>query len=238
MKKTVRIVAIAVLLLQSFNLFSQEENGITVGADLVNRYLWRGIENGLGFDGSHSAQIQPSVVGTYKNFEVGYWGSYGLSNGYSEYDVWAKFTIRQFSISVYDYNQQFEDKDGGRHGSFYNIPFHDAGSFAELTFAYEGGDKFPLYASYNRFIYNDDATYIEAGYLFNTHKLFPMDFTVGMTPAPNSYGNHAGIINLALKVSYDLKFSEKFKIPLFASLVDNPQAEKTFFVFGVSLSTN
>ncbi len=237
MSKTFKLIFAAMLLLQSSNLFSQEENGIKLGADLVNRYLWRGIENGIGFDESKSFHFQPTVVGTYKNLEVGYWGSFGVSNGYSEYDLWAKYSIKQFSVSVFDYNQSFEDEDGTQHGGYYNVPFNSGGSYAEVTLAYDGGDKFPLYASYNRFFYNDDATYLEAGYRFNTHKLFPMDFTVGMTPQASSYGDKAGVMNLGFKVKYDIKFSGKFKVPVFASVIDNPQTEKTYFVFGLTFSS-
>ena len=237
MGKAVKIIFVVILLLQPSNLFSQEGNGIKLGADLVNRYLWRGIENGLGFDGSRSFHFQPTVIGTYKNLEVGYWGSFGISNSYSEYDLWAKYSRNQFFISILNYNQSVENKYGTQHGGHFNGLFSSAGSYAEVTLGYDGGIKFPLYASYNKFFYNDDATYLEAGYRFNTHKLFPMDFTVGMTPQASSYGEKAGVMNLGFKVAYDIKFSEKFKVPVFASVIDNPQTEETYFVFGLTFSS-
>jgi hypothetical protein len=238
MKERIRILFAVILVLQSVTVFSQNKIGVKVGVDLVNRYLWRGIENGLGFDGSKSIQIQPTLVGSYKNFEVGYWGSFGVSNRYSEYDLWVKYSLKQFSVSVFDYNQSFEDENGTGHGGYFNVPFNSPGSFAEVTLAYDGGDKFPLYASYNRFFYNDDATYLELGYRFNTNKLFPMNVTLGGIPAANSYGENAGIVNMIYKVEYDIKFSPKFKVPVFASVVENPQAEKTYFVFGLTFSKN
>ena len=140
--------------------------------------------------------------------------------------------------SVFDYNSPFEDENGNTHGGYFNIPFNSIGSYAEVNLAYAGGEKFPIYVSYNRFFYNDDATYLEAGYKFNTNKQLPIDFNVGMTPAAGTYAEKAGIVNVSVKVSYDLKFNEKIKLPIFASLIGNPQTEKTFLVFGLTLSTN
>ena len=238
MKQRIRIVFVVILVLQSGTLFSQEKLRIIAGVDVVSRYIWRGSNIGLGFDGSNSFHIQPSLVGTYKNFEIGYWGSFGATNGYSEYDLWAKYKFKQFSISVFDYNSPFEDENGNTHGGYFNIPFSSLGSYAEVNLAYAGGENFPIYVSYNRFFYNDDATYLEAGYKFNTKKQLPMDFNVGMTPAAGSYAEKAGFVNVSLKVSYDIHFTEKFRLPIFTSLIRNPQLEKTFFVVGLSLSTN
>ncbi len=238
MKLRFRLIFVVILVLRSITIYSQDKISISAGVDVVSRYIWRGSNIGLGFDGSKSFHIQPSLIGTYKNIEVGYWGSFGATNGYSEYDLWAKYKLKQFSISIFDYNLPFEDENGNTHGGYFNIPFNSTGSFAEVNLAYTGDGKFPIYVSYNRFFYNDDATYLEAGYKFNTKNQLPMDFNVGMTPAAGSYAERGGIVNVSLKVSYDIHFTDRFKLPVFSSLIRNPQLGKNFFVVGLSLSTN
>lgn len=221
MKPKKCLVIAFVLLFQGVSVFSQEKNSIAVGVDFVSRYLWRGANIG-----GESAHIQPLVAVKYKNLEVGAWGSYGVSNEFSEYDFYAKCTVKNFSLAVTNYNVPVEG----------NLTTPD--SYAEFTLSYTGVEKLPLYANYSRYFYNDDASYLDLGYKFNTNKQLPMDFNVGMTPAAGSYAEKGGIVNISLKISYDIKFSERFKVPVFTSLIVNPEAEKTFWVFGLAFSSN
>jgi len=49
------------------------------------------------------------------------------------------------------------------------------------------------------------------------------------------YGNKAsGVINFGLKVSKSIQISDKFALPVQASIITNPEAENIFMVFGIS----
>lgn len=50
------------------------------------------------------------------------------------------------------------------------------------------------------------------------------------------YGQRsAGIINLGFSLSKEIKISENYSLPVFGSVITNPEAENIFMVFGVSL---
>ena len=75
MKKMFRMTAIITLLvglLVSPMITSASE--LSVGADVVSSYIWRGAKFG---DGAH---IQPTVELSSGGFAIGAWGSFGLAN--------------------------------------------------------------------------------------------------------------------------------------------------------------
>ncbi len=86
------------------------------------------------------------------------------------------------------------------------------------------------------------SSYLELSYPF---KCKGLDFNVFAGGTPNKadtkkdesgfYGNDPGIVNLGFTVSKDLPITEKFSLPLSASLITNPQAQNIFLVFGISL---
>ena len=217
-----KVVVGVYLVFQCGNLYSQEKNGPSVGfgTDMVSRYLWRGLN--IGGDCAH---IQPYASLSYKFLEVGAWASYGLSNNneaetnYYEYDFYAKFTIKNFGLGFTNYN------------------IRDLGNTSEMTFSYKGSEKLPLHASFNKYVINDDASYIDLGYIFFNKSLIPMDFNVGMTPAAGSYGDKGGIVNISLTATYETMESDKFSIPIHTTVMVNPQIDKTFFMVGITLST-
>ena len=222
MKTSGLILIAGLLFLLNGQLVAQESKGlgIGVGADMASRYLWRGLN--IGGDCAH---IQPYVSASYKFLEVGAWSSYGLSNNnengtnYFEYDLYAKLTVKNFGLA------------------FTNYDIQDYGSSSEMTLSYEGGEKLPLHASFNKYVINDDASYIDLGYEFFSEKLVPLDLVVGATPAAGSYGDKGGIVNISLTAKYETMKSEKFSLPVFSTFMYNPQIEKSFFVVGITLST-
>jgi hypothetical protein len=222
MKTSGLILIAGLLFLLNGQLVAQESKGlgIGVGADMASRYLWRGLN--IGGDCAH---IQPYVSASYKFLEVGAWSSYGLSNNnengtnYFEYDLYAKLTVKNFGLA------------------FTNYDIQDYGSSSEISLSYEGGEKLPLHASFNKYVINDDASYIDLGYEFFSEKLVPLDLVVGATPAAGSYGDKGGIVNISLTAKYETMKSEKFSLPVFSTFMYNPQIEKSFFVVGITLST-
>ncbi|MBK7629177.1 MAG: hypothetical protein IPJ23_00235 [Ignavibacteriales bacterium] len=51
-----------------------QDLSLTVSADLVSRYIWRGI------DVNDAVNIQPNLSLAVGGFSAGFWGSYSLSN--------------------------------------------------------------------------------------------------------------------------------------------------------------
>ncbi len=92
------IILCVYVFISTLNVQSQESNvKINVAADIVSRYVWRGLDYGA------SPNIQPTLSLTAGGFEVGGWGAISTLGTYSEVDLYAKYTISKFSLGVTDY---------------------------------------------------------------------------------------------------------------------------------------
>ena len=62
------------------------------------------------------------------------------------------------------------------------------------------------------------------------------DAQVGIVPCKTDYYNTSGfaVTNLALNISKDVRITDSFSLPLFASLISNPSTRDLFFVGGLS----
>jgi len=206
--------------LMQAGLKAQEKLDLSLGADLVSRYIFRGED--LGGPG---AQIQPWVACKYGNIEVGAWGDYALTRDYQEMDFFATYNWKFFGLTAFNYNIPVYAPD---------TSYVD--SYAELTLSFDGGDDFPIYANINRYVYNWDAWYIDAGIKFNTK--LPIDINVGYAPQDDTYAGKAGIVHLGLAISDEIRLNETFKLPVFTSFIINPVNNRYYFLFGISLSSD
>jgi hypothetical protein len=83
---------------------------------------------------------------------------------------------------------------------------------------------------YNFLNDSQNSTYLELGYSFSILEIF-----LGAGNGFYTTDGKFNIINLGISVSKDIKITEKFSLPISASFITNPQAEKVHFVFGISL---
>jgi len=97
---------------------------------------------------------------------------------------------------------------------------------------------------------NDDGTqgdifytkYIELGYKKTVKDIDLNAFIGAAVDDPDEkkgesgfYANNsAGIINLGIKASKNIKITPDYYLPVQASLITNPEAEKIYLVFGIS----
>ena len=73
---------------------------VSLGADVVSRYVWRGVDFG------ESMSVQPTLSYSSGNFEIGSWGSYSyapLSSGANEHDIWVGYSFGSVSLTITDY---------------------------------------------------------------------------------------------------------------------------------------
>lgn len=221
------------LLLTSLTTFSQ----IDLGADLVSRYVWRGIDYG------QSPSIQPTLSFSTTNFDVGFWSAYQLGRDAStlptdELDFYLAYTFSLGSTSlalvatdyyfpnnVFKFND-FDDEGNGAH-------------LIEIGAILSGPEELPLYFSGYFNVYNDpdNTTYFEVGYS-TVLKEIGIDVFVGATPGgERGYYNtdEFKIINIGVKASKEIKITDDFSLPVFGSYVLNPNENVAHFVFGISL---
>jgi len=139
----------------SGNLFAQDEEDspLTVGVDLVSRYVWRGLNLG----GSTPA-IQPAVEIAFgsddHSIAIGAWGSYSFSGTQTgqEADLYLSYTLKDmFSLTVSDYF--FPDETAGTNKYFnYNMDWNSindgskaqTGHLVEAALSFNGTDNIPV----------------------------------------------------------------------------------------------
>ncbi len=86
---------------------------------------------------------------------------------------------------------------------------------------------------------NNFSTYIELGYSFAI-KEFNFDVFAGATPfsgvySSPAYGGGFAVVNTGITGYRKIKITEKFDLPVKASVIFNPQASAFHFVFGITL---
>ncbi len=221
------------LFINTLTMYAQ----IDVGADLVSRYVWRGIDYG------QSPSIQPSLSFSTDNFEVGFWGAFQLGRDANtlpldELDTYLAYTLHfestSLTLAAVDYyfpNNVFKFND-----------FDDEGNGAhllEIGAILSGPKELPLYFSgyFNAYNDPDNTMYFEVGYSTVLSEI-GIDFFAGATPGgEKGYYNtdEFKIINIGVKATKKIKITDKFSLPIFASYVLNPNENVAHLVFGISL---
>ncbi|MDP7026991.1 MAG: hypothetical protein QF380_01125 [Candidatus Marinimicrobia bacterium] len=194
---------------------------VTIGADVVSRYVWRGTDYG------NAAAVQPGIETAVGPITVGAWGSWSISPGLyfdgtqndegddnmvteasgNECDLYASTTVGPVGLTVTDY---FFPAYAGT-DSLLNVDKHtielsagaDVGPVSVLAAANVSGD-------------DDNSTYLELTY---------GAFSLGLGNGAYSTDGEFAPVSIGVSASRD-NFS--------ASYIINPNQETSFLVFGVN----
>ena len=227
MKKLLTILSLVFALSWSLPASAQE---FSFGADIVSRYVWRGIDFG------ESASVQPSLTFSSGGLEIGTWASYATnpgSAGSNEHDLWIGYSAGAFSVGITDYyfpngGVEFSNFDGDGEGAHVIEPY----------FSFGGTDSFPvtLYAAYNAYNDPDNSLYINASMPFAVGGM-EMSFGIGASAGESAwYATESfSIIDMVLGASKSIPITDKFELPVSVSYILNPTDDKSFLVFGISL---
>jgi hypothetical protein len=260
MNKFLRVFAVLIVLsVISVNAFSQNESPVQLGADLMSRYIWRGVN--LGGNGP---SIQPWIKYNLTSrdsshlLSIGAWGAYTFSQtSNQEVDLYVTYSYKNaVSLTVTDYF--FPDYyPVGDRSKFFNYNKDSTCHIFEGIISFNGTEKVPFTLLFGMNFYGNDSRringngstgkivmtkYIEVGYKRNIKGVDFNAFVGAAIDKPNKdrgeigfYGNKtSGIINLGVKVAKSIQLSDKYSLPVQASLLTNPEAENIFMVFGIS----
>ncbi len=232
------LLAIVLMLGTPMIITAQEEDNespITISADMVTRYVWRGLSL------SKSPAIQPSIEYSLGNFTIGTWGSYTFGHEeLQEVDLYASYSLGTFSITLNDYynpNEFFDDAN-----QYFEWNGDSTLHSLELVAAWEGTENFPIMVSAGLFFYGNDrdetgdnyySTYAEIGYPFEIKGVSLQPFA-GFTFAEGYYSDGFDLVNLGIKAEKEISVTESFSLPVSASFITNPAAGQVFLVFGMS----
>jgi len=214
-----------------------EAQSVSVGADAVSRYIWRGTDFGESFS------IQPALSVSFGSVEIGTWASYATnpeSAGANEHDLWVGYTVEtessgSFSLGVTDYHfptpgsDGFFDFDGDGNGAHWIEPY----------VSYSGPESFPVTLYGAVFVHNDpdNSIYLQASYPIPLDGV-DLGLTVGAVAGESSFYGTDGfaLVNLGLSASKSIQLNESVGLPVTVSYILNPDTERTFLVFGIGVS--
>ncbi len=206
----------------------EEHPNLTVGADMVSRYVWRGTDFG------NAPAIQPTLEYSKKGFSVGAWGSYSLSSntGGLEADLYVSYAFDfGLSLSITDYyfpgEQLINDNNALyplRNGSYFDGSSH----ILEAGVGYGIGDL-SLSANY-MFVGAEQDMYFEAKYAFGPFAAF-----VGAGNEQYTSDNSFTVCNVGISASKDIHVSDKWTLPVSSTFILNPDTEQVHLVFDIGI---
>lgn len=224
----VRLAILAILALGSLPMKTSAQ--VSFGADIVSRYVWRGIDFG------ESLTIQPALTFSGGGFDIGAWASYSVSadgSGANESDLWASYSFTTesgagFSFGLTDYYFPAPTREAD-HG-FFNPDFHIFEAFASVT----GSEAFPVtfFAGYT--IDSDSELYLEASVPFQVKEV-EMSVHAGYVTEASNLHILSGLTNLGISAAKSFEISESFAPGFTVSYIVNAAAKRSFLVAGLSL---
>lgn len=213
-------------MLTAANIKAQDESPVSIGADVVSRYVWRGTD----FGGSPS--IQPYIEAGFGDFAIGAWGAYATNlPGGQEMDLYATYTVMDLvTVGVTDY---YFPADAGGY-EYFDYANDSSGHIIEAMASFNGLENLPLTAMVGYNFYGDDSFYLELGY-----SLSKLDMFLGMgngfyTIEDPGEDDKFGIVNVGISASKDIPVTENYAIPVMASFILNPNSGGIHLVFGIS----
>ena len=207
----------------------------TIGADVVNQYIWRGQDLG-------NVSLQPTLGLEYKGLSLMAWGSVGLADAADtkEFDLTLSYTIGGLTIGITDYwTNDGLDPDA----RYFKYDAHGTNHVLEANIGYDFG-PFAL-GWYTNFAGNDGvnkddkraySSYVDISAPFH-FATCDWTATLGVVPYATDYYHTTGfaVTNISLRAIKDIKVTDKFSIPVFGEVVANPCSQKAYLVFGFTL---
>ena len=212
-------LAFAALFFTTFG--TQKVEAQDFGADVASSYVWRGTQFGNG------PHVQPWMSLGYGNLELGAWGSVPLTagDGGTELDLYVSYDLGPLALTVTNYT--FPNTSPATGGAYVDGEGLFEGDYLEVS---GSGSVGPIDLTVGYFT-ELEALYIEAGFSIGV-----VDVAIGYAGEDDSnwYVSEAGLCNISVGGSKEVKITDDYSLPLFGSLVYNPEAESAFLVFGMS----
>ena len=236
MNRIFRIGGVLALLMVALFSEAQEKAKVdlNVGLDIVNRYVWRGLQF------SDSPNLQPYASVSYGGFSFMGFGSYATSKSYAEVDLIAAYTFKGLTFSVMDFYNEEEDLSMN---DYFDWKRATTAHLVETSLAYElPVEKLPLVFTASMLVYGADlnqngnqnlSSYFELLYPFS-FKDYSLSAFVGATANKGYYAEKPAVVNTGLSLERPIAVSDSFSFNLNTSFIVNPRAEDVFLVVGLT----
>ncbi len=232
-KNFVLQILVVVMVLSGFDtLFAQSESSpkvtVAANADIVSRYIWRGLDFG------HAPSIQPTVAVQWNDFKLGAWGAYKLTGeGAQETDFYLSKTVGFATFAIWDY---FSFNDTAKF-DFFNYKQKTTAHLLEAQLLLTGGTALPfnLFTSY--FFHGSDLSkslYFELQYE-HKYKLADLLVFAGYQAKGNYYASSAGFVNIGCTLKRPVPVTDRLSFPVYLSFIVNPANKVPYLVVGITL---
>jgi len=212
------------------------ENQLKLNAklDLHSSHLWRGFKNG------NALSIQPTILVEKGALNVGAWAAYAINDSYFEVDLFAEYSYKSITVSLYDYYCPQSTQMNGF------LEFRKLHTRHTLDAMLAWNPKqLPFKVLLSTMVLGDDlsgtskkqaySTYFEPAFVWKWIKL-SCDIFIGVTPFSGYYASKSSIVNLGTTFSYKLRIN-KFDLPIQSKVSYNPISKSTWYLIGVTLSS-
>lgn len=237
---------------------------LNAGADFMSRYIWRGAQfggNAPSIQPSISlgaGNLEIGVWGAFSTAGANVGQEVDLYVSYSFFNEMFAATLTDYFFPAegvdYDYFEYGKDKTA--HILEGTLSFNGTEKLPLsllLAVNFYGADAArinddPNSADFNKKDGIQLSSYAELGYStavndvnldlfmgFNLIAPKKADPTTGYDGESGFYGKNRGLVNLGVTASKELAITDKFSLPIQASLITNPMDKKIYFVFGFSL---
>lgn len=229
--RSFHIVILAFFATFSATAIAQDSLAVSISADLVSRYIWRGMDQGSG------VSVQPSLGFSYKGLSLSAWGNCSVADvDVDEFDITLSYEAGPVTIGLTDY---FWMGTNASYGQYANDHFF------ELGIGYTVSDNVPLSLSWNTMLFGgksgelDDkgnrmfSSYFNVAYAFDVHGI-SVTPAMGFNMWESQYYDKFSVLDITLTASKDIEFTDKFSLPVFAQVVVSPALDKAHLVFGLT----
>lgn len=222
------LCAVAAMSFTSVETKAQEVE-VSLGADLVSSYIWRGTYLG-------AASVQPSLGIAYEGLSFGAWGSYDIAGVAPEIDLCLAYDIANVHIGLTTYYNT---------GEFFDWTTAASTNYLEANLGYTLPESFPLSIGVNTMIAGlgdknaedkqNYSTYAELSYPFAVGSV-DMSIAAGMVVGESGYYGTDGFAftNINLGASKSIKVTDDYSMSVFSNFIVNPYTQATFLTFGAS----
>lgn len=233
MKKYIIIILIAMAIVSTGRVEAQDKVSAEIKADFVSQYIWRGQDLG-------DFAVQPTLGVEWRGLSLSAWGSTGITNpeDTKEFDLTIGYSAGGFNAGITDY--WFNSPNP----KYFEYKSHKTSHVFEATIGYDFGPA--AISWFTNFAGNDGvnksgkraySSYIQASVPFKLGGLSWIG-TLGAVPyATDFYSDVNGfsVVNVSLSASYDIKVTDQFSLPIFATINTNPCTQKAAFVAGFTI---
>ena len=230
--KTKKTIIALLFACSPFAASAQDSLDVNLELDFVSQYIWRGLKQG-------HVSVQPEVGLSWKGLSLSAWGSYSFnSKDPVELDLTLSYQTGGLSMGVVDY--WMSDNDS----RFFYFKLPNTGHAFEAFVGYDFG---PISASWQTVFAGNDllesdgrrtySSYLELTAPFRLAKC-DWEATVGIVPWKAAYyeTNGFAVTNVSIGATKDIRITDSFSIPLFATLIANPAEQKLYFVGGLTIA--